>query len=171
LIQSAAAIPTWKTIQVGNVANRSAFLAALDAADCGVGDAVQDIFVRPEFTVSALKAELDLVLVSVAELGVTIDRPPLARIYGRALRLGLALAPPETGPQLRLQYFDQPLGEFLNLGMDPISGRNGEMDIFVVANGGAGLLLLSQDASARMQFFLSSQFVFVRQTNVKAAQK
>jgi hypothetical protein len=55
-----------------NVANRSALLATLDAADCGVGDAVQGIFARPEFTVSVLKAELDLAVVSVAEL-----RPPL----------------------------------------------------------------------------------------------
>ena len=33
---------------------------------------MQGIFARPEFTVSVLKAELDLVVVSVAEL-----RPPL----------------------------------------------------------------------------------------------
>jgi hypothetical protein len=59
-----------------------------------------------------------------------------------------ALAPAEAGPQLRLQYADQPSGEFLIVGTRPLRTWSGESLVFVVANGGAGLHLLSQDANA-----------------------
>ncbi len=164
LIQPADAVPVWKTIKIGTVTNKYALLTALDGASCGVGDSVRNIFIRPELNVSVVSVTLDLVVVSVAELGITAERAPLAQIYFQARKFGFTLAPADTGPQLRLQYFDQPVGEFLNVGMDPIKMPNGEAHILVVANGGAGLLLLGQNVSANMQFFPSSQFVFVRPT-------
>ena len=165
-IQSAAAVPVWKTIQLGTVENKSALLAALDAAWCGIGNAAQDIFARPGFTLSRSKTKLDLVVVSVVELGLSEETSSLENIYSRAHGLGLALAPADTGPQLRLQYFDQPVGEFLYVGMEPIKAKRGDANIFIVANGGAGLLLLGQDVRPNVQFFQSSQFVFVRGTKM-----
>ena len=154
-IRSAAAVPVWKTIQLGTVENKSALLAALDAAWCGIGNAAQDIFARPGFTLSRSKTKLDLVVVSVVELGLSEETSSLENIYSRAHGLGLALAPADTGPQLRLQYFDQPVGEFLYVGMEPIKAKRGDANIFIVANGGAGLLLLGQDVRANVQFFPS----------------
>ena len=165
-IQSAAAVPVWKTIQLGTVENKSALLAALDAAGCGIGNAAQDIFARPGFTLSRSKAELDLVVVSVVELGLIEETSSLENIYSRAHELGLALAPADTGPQLGLQYFDQPVGEFLYVGTEPIKAKRGDANIFIVANGGAGLLLLDEEVRASVQFFPSSQFVFVRGTKM-----
>jgi hypothetical protein len=165
-IRSAAAARVWKTIQLGTVENKSALLAALDAAGCGIGNAAQDIFARPGFTLSRSRAELDLVVVSVVELGLSEETSSLENIYSRGHEVGLALAPADTGPQLRLQYFDQPVGEFLYIGMEPIKAKHGDTNIFIVANGGAGLLLLSQDVRASVQFLPSSQFVFVRGTQV-----
>jgi hypothetical protein len=165
-IRSAAAVPVWKTIQLGTVENKSALLAALEAAWCGIGNAAQDIFARPGFTLSRSRAELDLVVVSVVELGLSEETSSLENIYSRAHELGLALAPADTGPQLRLQYFDQPVGEFLYVGMEPIKAKRGDANIFIVANGGAGLLLLGQDVRANVQFFQSSQFVFVQGTKM-----
>ncbi|HVR57166.1 MAG TPA: hypothetical protein VMT72_10100 [Pseudolabrys sp.] len=83
-------------------------------------------------------------------------------IYSRAENLGLGLAPAEVGPELRLQYFNQPTGEFLNIGMRPITTWNGDLVIFTVANGGAGLILIGNNASAETQIPASSTFLFVR---------
>jgi hypothetical protein len=46
----------------------------------------------------------------------------------------------------RLQYLNQPLGEFLHIAMVPIAGRGGEPTDLTVANGGAGLVLIGGDA-------------------------
>jgi hypothetical protein len=149
------------------VENKSALLAALEAAGCGIGNAAQDIFARPGFALSHSKAELDLVVVSVVELGFSAEETSsLDNIYSRAHELGLALAPADTGPQLRLQYFDQPVGEFLYVGTEPIKAKRGDANTFIVANGGAGLLLLGQDVHTNVQFFPSSKFVFVRGTKM-----
>src|SRR5262245_50878175 len=57
---------------------------------------------------------------------------------------------------------DQPIGAFLHGGMKPITTWKGEPGIFVVANGGAGLILIGQNGSADTQMPASSAFLFVR---------
>ena len=86
---------------------------------------------------------------SAAELGFQADTASLADIYARAQQLGFGLATAEVAPQLRLQYFDQPIGEFLIIGMKPIKTWNGEPVILNVANGGAGLIVIGQDGQRR----------------------
>jgi hypothetical protein len=161
LVRSAAAVPVWKTITVGTFANSFALLNALDAAGCAIGDSASQILARPAFTVSATRTDIDLVAVSAAELGFQTDMVRLADVYQRAQRLGLELAAAEVAPQLRLQYVDQPLGEFL-IAMDPIKTWTGESVILAVANGGAGLLLIGRDGSADAQIPVASRFLFVR---------
>jgi hypothetical protein len=167
-IQSAAGIPVWKTIRVGTIATKWDLHRALDDANCGLGDSAEDMFAQREFSVSPAKVEFDLVSVSLAQLGIA--RASLQGVYARAQQLGLALAAPEIGPQLRLQYFEQPLGEFLNIAMPPIKTRDGKPDVFVVGNGGAGLLLTGTNAGDDAEFHGSARFVFVRQRNVAASQ-
>ena len=161
LVTSAAAAPVWKTITIGTFANSFALLNALDAAGCAIGDSASQILARPAFTVSATRMDVDLVAVSAAELGFQTDVVRLADIYQRAQRLGLGLAAAEVAPQLRLQYFDQPLGEFL-IAMDPIKTWKGESVILAVTNGGAGLLLIGRDGSADAEIPVASRFLFVR---------
>ena len=59
-------------------------------------------------------------------------------------------------------YFDQPAGEFLIIGMEPIATWKGELIILTVANGGAGLILIGQDGSADAQISVASRFLFAR---------
>jgi hypothetical protein len=166
-IQSAASIPVWKTIRVGTVADKWDLHHALDAANCGIGDSAEDIFAQPDFIVSATKIEADLVSVSLVQLG--IERARFEDLFAQAQRFGFAPAAAEIGPQLRLQYFEQPLGEFLNIAMAPIKTRDGKPKIFVVGNGGAGLLLTGTDAGDATEFHASARFVFVRQRNVASS--
>jgi len=140
----------------------------LDAAGCGIGDSAAEILARPAFTVSATKTTVELAAVSAAELGFYTDVVPLADIYERARQLGFGLAAAEVAPQLRLQYFDQPLGEFL-IAMDPIKTWKGESVILTVANGGAGLILIGRDGNADAQIPVASRFLFVRSNEAALA--
>ncbi len=167
-IRPADAVPVWKTITVGTFANSFALRNALDAAGCGIGDRAEEILARPAFTVSATKTDVELVAVSAAELGFQTDTASLADIYARAQQLGFGLAAAEVAPQLRLQYFDQPIGEFL-VGMEPIKTWKGEPVILTVANGGAGLVLIGQNGSAGAEIPVASRFLFVRSNEAALA--
>jgi len=167
-VRSAVAVPLWKTIRVGTFANSFALRNALDAAGCGMGDSAEEILARPAFTLSATKTDVQLIAVSAAELGFQTDTAALADIYARAQQLGFELAAAEVAPQLRLQYFDQPIGEFL-IGMEPIKTWKGEPVILTVANGGAGLTLIGRDGSADAEIPVASRFLFVRSNKTALA--
>jgi hypothetical protein len=74
------------------------------------------------------------------------------------------LCPAEVAPELRLQYPDQPIGEFLHIAMWPVVTANGDLVGLSVGNGGVGLLLIGRNA--RLNFIAppSSRFVFVRRS-------
>jgi hypothetical protein len=165
-IASAAVTGIWRSIQVGTFANKGVLYGALEDADCGIGDTAAEILVAPGFALSGTTMKLDLVAVSAAELGVTRGSVSLEDIYARAQNLGFVLAAAEVGPQLRLQYFDQPMGEFLDIAMAPVKMRSGKFSIFSVVNGGAGLLLLGEEVGTDTQFYPFSRFVFERPIDV-----
>jgi len=167
-VKSAFAVQVWRTITVGTFANSFALLNALDAAGCGIGGSAEEILARPAFTVGATKANVELFAVSAAELGFQTDTARLADIYARAQQLGFGLAAAEVAPQLRLQFFDQPMGEFL-IGMEPIKTWKGEPVILTVANGGAGLVLIGQDGSPYAKIPVASRFLFVRSNEAALA--
>jgi hypothetical protein len=160
-IKSAFAVPVWRTITVGTFSNSFALLNALDAAGCSIGSSAEEILARPAFTVGSRKTNVELFAVSAAELGFQTDTARLADIYARAHQLGFELAAAEVAPQLRLQYFDQPMGEFL-IGMEPIKTWKGAPVILTVANGGAGLVLIGRDGNADAEIPVAARFLFVR---------
>ncbi|WP_177243038.1 hypothetical protein [Bradyrhizobium sp. Gha] len=161
-IKSARDIAAWKTITIGSFADPMRLRDALDAKGCNVGGQAAEILARPAFTVSSQKMDVELVSVSPAQFGFTSDGVPLANIYERARSLGLELAAAEVGPQLRIQYLDQPMGEFLTIGMEPIKTWGGDLIILNVANGGAGLILIGQDGRAGADIPAATRFVFTR---------
>jgi hypothetical protein len=104
----------------------------------------KDILYKTEF--SGKKESYKLVKFTVAELGfpygATTDE-----IFKRAEELGLELCPAEVGPQLRLQYKDQPNNEWLRIAMKQIIDRDGSLDIWNVRrNDGGSLWLNDRDA-------------------------
>jgi hypothetical protein len=169
LVKSAADVPVWKTITVGTFTDTFALRGALDAAGCSIGDLAGQILARSAFTLSATKTKVELFSVSAAVLGFQTDTASLANIYGRARQLGFQLAAAEVAPQLRLQYFDQPIGEFLIIGMEPIKTWEGEPVILTVANGGAGLILIGQDGSADAEISVASRILFLRSNDAAPA--
>ncbi|MEH2500419.1 uncharacterized protein YjiS (DUF1127 family) [Bradyrhizobium sp. AZCC 1678] len=167
LVRSAVDVPTWKKITVGTFSDSFALRDALNAAGCGVGGTAEEVLARPAFSLSATRTDVELLAVSAAELGFQAETVSLGQIYARAQQLGFALAAAEIGPQLRLQYFDQPIGEFLIIAMEPIKTWKGEPVILTVANGGAGLILIAQDGRIDAEIFVGSRLLFVRSNKVE----
>ncbi|MGP8199336.1 MAG: hypothetical protein ACLQU4_07530 [Limisphaerales bacterium] len=111
---------TFRTLKLGTgISDGDGFRKALKEAEFSIGDLANDILGKPAFTASPEAKEVELVIVSVAELGFK-KAATRKDIYARAIECGLVLCPAEVGPQLRLQYTDQPKGEWLFIGMEPI---------------------------------------------------
>ena len=159
-IRSAAQAPVWRPITVGTFGDTFALRNTLAALNCAVGDGAAQILARPSFVLAASREQLDLVSVTAEQLGFQAEAVALHELHARAEQLGFELAPAEAGPQLRLQYAAQPTGEFLIVGMRPLRTWRGESLVFVVASGGTGLHLLSQDADALV--YSRSRILFVR---------
>jgi hypothetical protein len=162
MVKSAAEVPAWKRITLGTFQDSFALRNALDLAGCTTGALAAQILARPDFLVSSRKADVELVAISAADLGFKTETVTLAAIYARARQLGFGVAAAEIGPQLRLQYFDQPVGEFLVIGMEPIKTWSGEPVILSVVNGGTGLVLIGQNGGPDAEVSLFSRVIFLR---------
>ena len=75
--------------------------------------------------------EYNLVSFSVKSLGFP-NGATTAEIYQKAEELGLELCPAEVGPLLRLNYPDQPNGEYLIVAMKAINDSGGDPHLFYV---------------------------------------
>jgi hypothetical protein len=159
--KTTADIPVWRTATLGTYKTVDALRDALHAERIHVGDRVDEILDRPAFNLSKVRRDARLVILAVSELGFDEEGASLADIYARARRLGFELCPAEVGPQLRVQYLNQPLGEFLHIAMAPVAIYGGEPADFTVANGGAGLILLAGDAHPNFIMPSTMRFVFI----------
>lgn len=122
----------WKTIKLGTgLKTVEDFRKALKKGGHKIGDWGNDILGKSAFAASETEIEVELVVASVEELGFK-EGATRKDIYERALSYGLELCPNEVGPQLRLQYVDQPNGEWLLVAMEPIAGSGGNLLVFNV---------------------------------------
>jgi hypothetical protein len=162
----AVGVPIWKSITVGTITQLSALRDALDAADVHIGDSADEILGRPAFHLSRTISTFDLVIRTASQLGFDSNYVSLDELYKRASQLGFELCPAEIGPMLRLQYADQPIGEFLHIAMLPSMTYGRALISLIVANGGAGLLLVGGDGRLEQMAPSSEAFVFVRPNQI-----
>ena len=160
----------WKTIQLGTGLNTDDdFRKAFQKADCNIGDQADKILGKPAFTVSLKAKEVELVIASVADLGFE-SGANRKDIYNRTNDLGLDLCLSEVGPQLRLQYKDQPRGEWLLIGMRPISDSFYGFSIFSVERGGDDRCWLHAYLSPpNLVYNASSRWVFLRRKQFRSS--
>jgi hypothetical protein len=156
-----AGLSTWKTISLGTFTSTNAMFNALDDRDIHIGDLADEILHRPAFTISKVRMDMDLAVLSVNQLSPG-KQSSLAAIFARVRKLGYALCPPEVAVQLRLQYNDQPIGEFLDIAMEPIATYEGALVGLSVGNGGAGLMLVGRPVTLETVPDQGTRLVFVR---------
>jgi len=124
------AFKVFMTLNLGTgVKDADGFREALKKARCGIEEWADDIIGKRGLRVASEKTEVKLVAVSVAELGFAMGATR-ADIFRRANQIGLALCSREVGPQMRLQYKNQPSGECLTIGMEPITDSEGNSAIY-----------------------------------------
>lgn len=125
---------TWKTVELGTGPRTAdGFRKVFKEDGYGMFNWAGRILDKMNFSVVLEKKEVELVVVSISQLG--FGRGAYLRdIYERAMKLGLELCPAEVGPQLRLQYPDQPRGEWLFIGMNPITAPSGYCFVFGVGH-------------------------------------
>jgi len=155
----------WKTIKLGtDLKTAYDFRRVLKDNGFKMDDYVFDILSNPDFTKMATKeTEIDLFNVSVADLGFEREATR-EQIHIRAKKHGLTICPAEVGPQLRLQYKDQPNGECLHIAMEQVIGINGSASytsLFKVESD-SGLYLSCYSASPACVWSANSRFVFSR---------
>jgi hypothetical protein len=148
----------WKTITIGNIA-RDNFIPTLKERGINISDWSADMMEQSAFTVANQKEQIDLVNVSITELGFD-EATRYDAICARAKKHGLELCPPEVGPQLRLQYLDQPLGEWLRVAIEAIRDSDGDLNVFSVEHDDGGLWLISDYGRPNSTWPPDRRFIF-----------
>ncbi|MBI4022151.1 MAG: hypothetical protein HY372_02245 [Candidatus Andersenbacteria bacterium] len=168
----AAATPeltVWKTIKIGTgIKNGKAFCSELEKKDFRIGDWACDMLGQKAFTVATQEEDVDLVRLSVYDLGFK-EGARYDAICAKALELGLELCPAEVGPQLRLQYPDQPRDEWLVIAMEAIRDSGGYLGVFDVDHGYRGRWLSSDDGYLDYFWDADDRFVFRARKQLMAA--
>jgi hypothetical protein len=159
---TAAPFKVWKTITRGTRHKTAEdFRAALQAAGCYLGDSADDILGSAAFRCADQESELDLVVRSVADLGLGASAS-YQNICARACELGLELCPAEVGPQLRLQYLNQPFTHWLQIAMEPLIHSSGRFVIFSVDRSFGGRYLGTRYSSPDGICYSPQRFVFAK---------
>ncbi len=169
------AFRTWKRIQLGTFKTTEALERALEKAGIDKKhEFVQQMLKRTH--IIPLKRTVELVCVTPRELGMELLPNPKLRgdrskndpgicyadICARAYEKGLELCPAETGPQLRLQFLDQPLQETLRVASEPVCDATSRRNIYEVGNWESIKLGFANGNNNAYYRTLDTKFVFVR---------
>lgn len=146
---------TWKTIKI-NTMTKAKILKALKDKKVNISSYAQSMIDKIDF---GKEEKLNLIKITPKEMGLT-GYPTTTQIYEKAKELGYELCPPETALFLRLHYLDQPLYNWIKVGMEPIAGSDGHPGIFRVARGVGGLWLGSYWTRPLREWNPDSEFVF-----------
>ncbi|MDP3997721.1 MAG: hypothetical protein Q8P73_04450 [bacterium] len=154
-------LKVWRRIKLGTgLKTADDFRQAIKDNDLRLGDWASDILGKEAFTVAIEEQEVDLVVMSVKELGFK-GNARFDQICARAKELGLELCPAEVGPQLRLQYLDQPKNEWLIIAMEAIRDSDGHLGVFDVEHVDDGRWLRAGGGDPVSVWYPDDRFVFV----------
>lgn len=151
---------TWMKLQVGTCKNARELLTRIKRSGFQVTDWAAAGMIHG-MTISSTESEIKIVKISARDLGFK-KAASRAAIYDCARGHGLYLVPAEVGPQLRIVYRDQPLGEWLLMGMEPIASGVGTSDIFVLASNLGALNIGTAFSSPEHKWAPSTRWIFTQ---------
>lgn len=139
IFENSQILKIWKTIKIGmGFKTADEFYQAITKVGGKISNYAKDIMGKSDFvsSISSVSTELDLCVMTTKE--IIGKAGTLKEIYAGIKKLGGELVPAEVGPQLRLQYLDQPKGEWLLIAMQPIKDSDGGLGVFDVKRDGDG---------------------------------
>jgi hypothetical protein len=155
----------WRRVKLGTgVKDADGFRQSLKDNGVKISKWANDLLGKSVFSVATQEIEIDLVVVTVKELGFK-NGAMLKDIYDAAKKRGFQLCPNEVGPHLRLQYKDQTKNEWLIIGMEPITDSGGVLNVFRIDCDDSGLWLDSTYGGLGGTLSSSFSFVFVLPRN------
>lgn len=153
-----------RELRLGNgLVSADDFRTALKHAGMKTSIRANDILDNPSLIAQIQKDERDVELVIATPHELGCPSPPTleeARIH--AMRFSLTRCTPEIGPQLRLQYPNQPRGEWLVVVMMPVTRMDGYIHLYQVAHHADGLFLCATNVPTEHRFDVHTKFVFMK---------
>jgi len=154
-------IKIWRRIKLGTgLTTPDDFWKAITNMDFRIVHYGSDILTKKEFAAATKPAKVDLVRMSVKDFGFK-GNARFDEICARAKEIGLELCPAEVGPQLRLQYLNQPKNERLIIAMEAIRDSRGYLRTFHVEHDDDGRWLSTGYGNCSYSWYPDREFVFV----------
>jgi hypothetical protein len=149
----------WKTVEAGGKSPKI-LERQLEQKGINVSDYALNLIRSKDFVTLRRPEQIKIARSTVDDLGFT--KPPttdqlLQRIDGDP---ELEYLPPEAAVALRLEYGDQPLGEYLYAGMKPIAVSDGSPLVFGLERYGGGLWLYGRWTRPGHHWYLGYELVF-----------
>jgi len=159
--------PTFGTISLdSSLKNADDFVRVLKEQGNKISNWARDLISKPEFVESLKGADsgqqYELVILTTTQLTGKEGGGTTAEVFAGAERLGLQKCPAWIGPQLRKDYQDQPQGEVLFMGMEPITVSGGVLRVFDVGYHDSELWLSAHCAAPGCLWAGGYRWVFAR---------
>ena len=150
----------WMVIQLGTHKSNKDLRQDIEGNDHRISDWGSNLLKRID--IASEPVEVDLIVLSIAELGF-LNGCTIDEIYKAAQKLELELCPAEVGPQLRLQYNDQPMDECLLVAMEPVVYSSGnQKGVFRVGRSDIGSWLGGDSGNFDHHSRVHNRWVFIR---------
>jgi len=115
----------WKTIEIGKYQGRWEIRPTLEKQGFTVDSSSATRIIDSLYLSVKEVEKINLALVTMEDLGFSENDYdgliPYANVLKRALKLGLNYCLPEDAPALREQYTNQPLLDYIKIGMIPVA--------------------------------------------------
>jgi len=130
----------WRTVEAGGKSVQ-VFERELKQKGINVSDYARDLMKSKDFVTLKRPEQIKIARSTVGGLGFT-EPPTTDQLLQRIGRdPELEYLPPEAAVTLRLEYGDQPLGEYLYAGMKPLTASDGRPSVFKLTRHEDGLWL------------------------------
>lgn len=149
----------WKILPLGTHKSPADFAAALEKNENKLSTWGRDVLNKTPLATTLSK--IKIWKVQLSELGLK-HNCTTTQIWEAAARCGFVKLSAEVGPQLRDEYTDQPKGEWIRVGMEPITASGGRPSVFFVARDDGGRYLYARYAGPDDRWDAGSVWVFGR---------